>query len=180
MYLIDPAPELWTAEWWIDAGIPMLGAIGSFAVAVAAIYVTWRLARLDRNDRERNRRAAFAVAVGDYLDPRLDDAHRRRDPVFGADNRLFTSAATAGAGATAVARWIVTVEDELFDRSLVRSFVGDGPTDSERERDHSTLVWTITGRVRRWVTTGQMDYSPVDYEPDPNEIPMPMDASEYD
>ncbi|WP_127819093.1 hypothetical protein [Microbacterium sp. CPCC 204701] len=167
VYIVDPAPEWWSPEWWIDAGIPLLGAVGSFAVAIAAVVVTWRLARRDHADRARAKRAEFAYAVNAYLHPRHEPERGKFAAAQTFQRRENDLRAAAGAddNAPRIAGWIFQQESLLMERNAVASFQGDR---DERQSASELYIfgWEVTNRVHNWVSTGQMDFDAIDYSED--------------
>lgn len=156
---------MWSPEWWIDAGIPLVGALASLAVAGVAVFVTWRLAQADRADRSRSKRAEFGSAVNAYLHPRHEPDGGREDAFKTfqrRENDLLSAAAAADNDATRISHWAIRQQSLLWERNAVSSFRGDR---DERQAAHEsyTFEWEVMNRVHTWVATGQMDFSEIDY-----------------
>ncbi|MBB6389985.1 hypothetical protein HD594_000298 [Microbacterium thalassium] len=186
MLIVDPAPGLWSPEWWIDAGIPLLGAVGSLGVAVAAIIVTFGLARRERNEaarrelaeeqaRDRADRAEFLRvamaqleqwATAEFSTEEDFRNHARRSRA-----RLYAASAVAGSNAPAIAGWMVDqarrciswIELTKRMRADVEALDhAESPELSLAERGRQswlTLEASVGYRLRRWVSSGEFDLS---------------------
>lgn len=136
------APTTW--EWLTEFAIPLLGALGSIAVAAIALVVTTRLAQRERADRARSQRAEFAASVDAYLATR----GQSRDA-------LFDAAAVAGGESENVVAWLEWELAELITlEGRVERDSNGRPIDAMAWREFVAREVAIRARVREWVRTG--------------------------
>lgn len=178
VYIVDPAPPAWSAEWWIDAGIPLLGVLGSIAVTALVVYVTIRLAKLERQDREREverqkaerereeaqrdreRRGEFLEVASSLLQRWESEQPSDRSAIqlqWLRDSALLRAAAVrATTDAPDVARWL------LQEADVAAEIIETGIPGLPPELDHARVGWKIFGllaghRLQDWALTGKLD-----------------------
>jgi hypothetical protein len=177
VYIVDPAPSPWSAEWWIDAGIPLLGAIGSIAVAAATLAVTIALARWERRDRANeanlqrarekreeeqfalDRRADFLAVLAELMSDWERNGvlpTRVKASVPRVMRDVHNAATRSTEDARDVGMWFIR-EVQVWAQRMIDG-VPDLPSDSPRA-GWRTFDLMVGERLRVWARTGEFDDS---------------------
>lgn len=150
-------PSQW--EVWVELIVPLFGAVSSSAVAVVAVWVTLRLARVERANEERRRRTAWAIAVQRFS----------RIPIDTPDTPILQDQALAEMDAAAVglrdfediADWLSEEERVLFHSRRYNSLASQG---KQELRDMTWgRLWLI---LAEWAETGIWSRPEVDKAPE--------------
>lgn len=170
--ILNGSPSWWSAEWWIDAGVPALGVAASTLVAAVAIWLTIRQGRSERERRLHESRNLVGNAAFDYL-----EATRNQIRDQAAYSRLTRSFAATGIDNEPLMRWLV--ECSVVNREAWQAAAGDeeeSPRDYEyedqedyriaRSRSRVEIAYLavtsdIQERLLRWIRTGVLDSEPV-------------------
>ena len=140
--MFSPPPTAW--EWLTQFAIPLLAALGSIAVAVAAVVVTVRLDRRNRDDRARAERAELAAAMDDFVATRGEAREALLDAAFGAgETKEITG-------------WLELEVAELItlEHRVERDKKGN-PLNQASWAAFRAKEAAIRARIRRWVRTGE-------------------------
>lgn len=185
VFIVDPAPAFLSAEWWIDAGIPLIGALGSIAVAVVAVAVTLRLARWERADRLRqegmeeaertrererqqreseqrdsDRRADFFAVLSEIMtrwQVMPIKTKSEMDAKFTEINATIQAAAVRSTpDAHAVGRWFIQ-EATACAELVERGIPGLPPRSNHAAAGWRIFSLMIGNRLRPWVRSGALD-----------------------
>lgn len=149
--------------------VPLIGALGSIAVAIVAVVVTVRLANADRRAREREVRGNIAdVARSALSGARLRDGDR--EALVERVRRLSASSGLDDAerlgawlpGAVAVIKRQFEWAAELYEHTA--DYPGDEAAESHAQPwldIHDEQRDEAVQRVQQWARTAKLDDSPL-------------------
>lgn len=170
--VVGPVAPLWSGEWWVDVGVPVLGVVASTVVAIVAIWITLSHARSETSRRERADRSLVGVAAFEFLEGAQRENRNSADYT-----KLARAFAETNVPVQPLLRWLGEAAVVLHEAWIAAAWdEQESPRDYEYEvqadyrqaRDGSpveqayrAIVLDIHSRLIGWIRSGDVDASPV-------------------